>query len=285
MKLKKIQSIETPYNGISNADYQIEKRRLQVELQRLQQRIIKQKLRVAIVFEGRAAAGKGSTIKRFTENLIPSGYRINAFGIPNEKESKYWFNRYQRCFPAPGQMVFFDRSWYSRALIEPTMGYCTQQQYRYFMRKVLNWEHQHIDSGLLLVKLYLSVGEETQLRRFNERLSNPLAYWKFSENDLAAREKWAIFTKFKEHMFAHTSSEQSPWVVINSNKKREARLTAMLYLIRSFGNRHFVPLTGEDIRKDYSVKIDGVNFDGLSLQQKNILKDLTKHQIADNVDS
>jgi len=274
MKLQSISAIETPYEGISNADYQIEKRRLQVELLRIQEHIIQQKLRVAVVFEGRDAAGKGSTIKRFTENLIPSAYNIHTFGIPTQAESKYWFNRYQRLFPEAGQITFFDRSWYTRALIEPTMHYCTRQQYEYFMNKVLNWEHKHIENGLLLIKFYLSVDEETQLMRFSERLNNPLTYWKFSENDLAAREKWSVFTHYKEQMFHYTSSELSPWVVINSNKKREARLTSILYFIRAFGNTDFEPLTGENVLDKHSIKIDGINFKGLSRQQQQILKHL-----------
>lgn len=274
MKLKKIKSIETPYIGVSEADYQIEKRRLQVELLKIQQRVIKEDQRLVIVFEGRDAAGKGSTIKRFTENLMPNHFRVNALGVPTQKESKYWFRRYEKQFPRPGQIVFFDRSWYSRALIEPTMGYCTEKQYKYFMRKVLDWEHKLIDDGVLLTKFYLSIDKEAQLYRFEDRLSNPLTYWKFSENDLQARKKWELFTQYKEQMFNYTSSEKSPWVVVSANKKAEARLTSMLYLVRAFGNKSFVPLTGEDITKTHTIKVGGVKFRGLTLQQLAVLKDL-----------
>jgi len=274
MKLKKIKTIETPYTGISEKDYQIEKRRLQVEVLKIQQRLIKEGQRLAIVFEGRDAAGKGSTIKRFTENLVPSNSKVIALGIPTEKESKYWFRRYEEHFPKPGRVVFFDRSWYTRAMIEPTMGYCTEKQYKYFMNKVLKWEHNHISNGLLLVKFYLSISEDTQLYRFEDRLSNPLTYWKFSKNDLKARKKWKIFTQYKEQMFHFTSSEISPWVVVNANKKREARLTCMLYLTRLFGNKTFEPLTGEDVTKTHSIKIGGVKFRGLTMQQLAVLEEL-----------
>jgi polyphosphate kinase 2 len=278
MKLSEIKTIETPYEGISEEDYQIEKRRLQVELLIIQQAVIKQNQRLAIVFEGRDAAGKGSTIKRFNENLIPSHFKVVALGVPTPKESKYWFRRYESQLPKPGQIVFFDRSWYNRALIEPTMSYCTEKQYKYFMNKVLDWEHKLISNGLLLIKFYLSINKETQLYRFEDRINNPLTYWKFSKNDLKAREKWEVFTHYKELMFAHTSSEQSPWVMVRANKKREARLTSMLYLIRLFGNKSFVPLTGEDVTDTHNIKIGGVRFRGLTLQQMIVLQELKEHE-------
>lgn len=271
MKLKKIKAIETPYAGIDSESYQIEKSRLQLELLRIQQKIIRKKRRLAIVFEGRDAAGKGSTIKRHIENIMPNHSSVIALGVPTPKESKYWFKRYEKHFPEEGKIVFFDRSWYTRALIEPTMGYCKEKQYKYFMRKVRKWEHKHIDEGLLLVKFYLSINKETQLYRFEDRLTNPLTFWKFSENDLHARKKWKIFTQYKEQMFHHTSSKKSPWVVVNANKKREARLTTMLYLVRTLGNASFVPLTGEDVTK----KLKGEKGEGvisaLSREQKAVL--------------
>jgi len=274
MKSKKAEAIETPYKGITQTDYHVEKRRLQVELLRIQQKIIKKNSRLAVIFDGRDAAGKGSTIKRFTENLMPSHSTVVQLSIPTPKESKYWFKRYESHLPKAGNIAFFDRSWYNRALIEPTMGYCTEKQYKYFMRKVLTWEHQQIKNGLLLVKLYLSVDEDTQLFRFEDRLTNPLTYWKFSANDIKARKKWDIFTQYKEQMFHHTSSEQSPWVVINANNKREARLTSMLYLVRTLGNKAFQPLTGEDIKKTHNITLNGVSFSGLTTKQLAVLEGL-----------
>lgn len=278
--MKKIKSIDTPYVGISEKDYQIEKRRLQVELLKIQQSIIKNKQRLAVVFEGRDAAGKGSTIKRFTENLMPSHFKIVALGIPSATDKKYWFRRYEKQMPADNQIAFFDRSWYNRALIEPTMGYCSEKQYKYFMKKVLDWEHKQQDEGLILVKFYLSISSDTQLYRFEDRLSNPLTFWKFSENDLHARKKWEKFTHFKDQMFQHTSSEQSPWVVIKANVKKEARLTAMLYLVQLLGNGKFKPLTGEDITKTHSIEVGGVKFRGLSLRQMAVLEELKEQEEA-----
>lgn len=278
MKQRKISAIETPYGGISEEDYQIEKRRLQVELLRIQQRLMKDGQKLAIVFEGRDAAGKGSTIKRFTENLIPTHIKTVALGVPSASESKFWFRRYEKHFPKPGQIVFFDRSWYNRALIEPTMGYCTEKQYKYFMNKVLKWEHKHIEDGVLLVKFYLSIAEDTQLFRLEDRLNNPLTIWKFSPNDLKARKKWEIFTKYKEQMFAKTSSKRSPWVVVNANKKREARLTCMLHLVRLFSKHPFEPLTGEDVTRSHSITVAGVKFRSLSLRQLAVLEELKEHE-------
>jgi polyphosphate kinase 2 len=277
VKLKNINLIETPYDGISREDYGIEKRRLQLELLNIQQRVIKKGQRVAIIFEGRDAAGKGATIKRFTEHLIPAHMHIVQLGIPTPKESKYWFKRYEKHFPRVGEMVFFDRSWYSRAMIEPTMEYCTKSQYEYFMKKVLPWEHKQIDNGLILIKFYLSIKRDTQLYRFEDRINNPLSYWKFSENDLKARQKWPIFTKYKEQMFKHCSSDKSPWVIINSNKRKEGILTCMLHLVRSLSNKSFEPLTGEDVTQSHSIKVGGVKFRGLSLKQFMVLQEL-KHK-------
>jgi len=277
MPLKKIKSIETPYAGVTEEQYQNEKHRLQVELLKIQQRLIKDGKRLAVVFEGRDAAGKGSTIKRFTENLMPSYYKVCALGVPSESESKYWFKRYESQFPKTG-MVFFDRSWYSRALIEPTMGYCSESRYKRFMRKVLKWEHQHIDNGLFLTKFYLSIDRETQLFRFENRLSSPLTYWKFSDNDLHARKKWEVFTQYKEQMLDHISSNKSPWLVISANDKKEARLTSMLYLVRAFGLRNFEPLTGEDVTATHSISLSGAKFRGLTQQQLAVLKELKEQE-------
>ena len=278
MKRKNIRIIENPYQNISEDEYQNEKRRLQLELLKIQQWLVRKELSLVVVFEGRDAAGKGSTIKRFTENLIPAHFSIHALGVPSQSESKYWFRRYESLFPKPGNMAFFDRSWYTRALIEPTMGYCPEERYKRFMRKVLDWEHKHINDGLFLIKFYLSIDQETQLIRFENRLSDPLTYWKFSKNDLNARKKWALFTKYKEQMFEHTSSTISPWVVVNANSKKQARLTSMLYLVRFFGRRKFEPLTGEDVRVSHSISVGGVKFGDLTLQQLAVLKELKEQE-------
>jgi polyphosphate kinase 2 len=265
---------DNPYEGIGVKDYHVEKRRLQLELLNIQQHTVKNKKRLCIAFDGRDAAGKGSTILRFTENLMPQHYRVVALGIPTKKESKYWFNRYERHLPYPGEIVFFDRSWYNRALIEPTMGYCTKKQYKHFIHRVLDWEHELIDNGLMLVKFYLSVDRQHQLGRFQERLSDPLTFWKFSQNDLKARKKWEVYTNYKNQMFANTSSKRSPWINVNSNIQTEARLNCMLHVVQLFGNQEFIPLTGVDVVEKHSIEINGVVFDNLSSLQYTTLKKL-----------
>jgi len=274
---KQIKYIETPYTGIRRHDYDIEKRRLQLELLKVQQQIVVKKKRLVISLDGRDAAGKGATIKRLTERLMPKFYNVVELGIPTKSESKYWFKRYKSYFPAPGEITFFDRSWYNRALIEPTMGYCSESKYVYFMRKVLKWEHGHIDKGLIMIKFYMSVNSETQLLRFHERLSDPLKFWKFSDNDFHARAKWERFTRYKEQMFARTSSAKSPWVLVNANNAYEARLTCMLHIIRTLGNTDFVPLTGTDVPKTYTIEINGVPFKGLNAMQYATLQELSKN--------
>lgn len=266
------------YKDIGYSSYSREKKRLQVELLNLQHWILEGKKRVALVFEGRDAAGKGSTIKRFVENLMPKYLRTVELETPTPVESKRWFHRYEKHLPKPGELVFFDRSWYNRALIEPTMGYCNKSQYKYFMKKVLDWEEDLIHDGVILIKFYLSVDKSTQLYRFEERITDPLKYWKYSKNDQMVRNKWDIFTNYKEQMFARTSSRMSPWVMVNSNNKRYARLTCMLYAIShiDYGKKkRFKPLRSEKLRQRYSIVVDGVPFDGLDYRQYSVLKQLT----------
>ncbi|MCH9699754.1 MAG: polyphosphate kinase [Gammaproteobacteria bacterium] len=273
--MKSIRRIQTPYSEINLHDYWNEKKRLQFELLQIQQDIVREGQKLVITFDGRDAAGKGATIKRFVENLMPKNYRVIELGIPTKQESKRWFLRYEKLMPEKGEIVFFDRSWYNRALIEPTMGYCSKAQYQYFMRKVLDWEHSLLDKDIQLVKFYLSVDSKTQLVRFNQRVNDPFKYWKLSPTDLQARKKWDTFTKYKEQMLAHTSSERSPWITVNSNSKIEARLTCMLHIVRLFSKNKFIPLTGQDVYKNYSIEIDGIPFNGLTAQQYAILNELT----------
>lgn len=267
------------YNDLDYATYREEKRRLQIELLNLQYWAIDNRKRVAIVFEGRDAAGKGSTIKRFAEYMMPKHFRIVELGIPTKKESKYWFRRYEQHFPAPGEIVFFDRSWYNRAMIEPTMGYCSRSQYKYFMNKVLDWEEKHIEQGLILIKFYLSVNKDTQLFRFQERQLDALKYWKYSENDQKVRAYWDTLTNYKAQMFQKTSSETSPWVNISSNNKLEARLKTMLYALSNIPykeNFDFKPLVKEGKKRRYDVSIAGVNFNSLNYRQFKLLELLSK---------
>jgi len=193
------------------------------------------KQRVAIVFEGRDSAGKGSSIKRFMLNAIPGVSRVVAgLGIPTEEERKNWFSRYERNLPNPGEIVYFDRSWYNRAVVEPVNGYCSEEEYKDFMEKVLPWEENLVDSGIILIKFWFSITEEKQKERFKLRQTNPLKFWKFSPNDARVVDKYELITQYKNQMFNRTSSPKCPWVVVNSNDKKIGRLNAIRYALSRF---------------------------------------------------
>ena len=211
--------------------YEREKYNIQVELLKLQEWCIKKGKRIAIVFEGRDSAGKGSTIKRFIEYLNPKYFRVVALGVPTEEEKNNWFARYEKHLPKPGEIVFFDRSWYNRAVVEPAMGYCNEEQYMDFIENVLNWEEKLIKDDLILIKFWFSITKEKQQLRFELRKKSPLKYWKFSPNDAKVVDKWDIITNYKNQMFNKTSSAISPWVIINSNDKKIGRLNAMRYIL------------------------------------------------------
>ena len=216
---------------ISRDQYESEKYDIQVELLKLQEWVKRTGQRIVIVFEGRDSAGKGSTIKRFVEYLDPKGYKIVALGMPTEEEKNNWFERYEEHLPQPGQIVFFDRSWYNRAIVEPAMGYCTEKQYKEFMENVNDWEDNLIKDGIKLIKFWFSITKEKQQKRFELRLKSPLKYWKFSPNDAKVVDKWDLITYYKNQMFSHTSTPKSPWVIINSNDKKIARLNSMRYVL------------------------------------------------------
>ena len=217
---------------LTRKEYETEKYQIQVELMKLQEWVITNKKRVAIVFEGRDSAGKGSTIKRFIEYLNPKGFRVVALGVPTPEEKENWFARYEAQMPKEGEIVFFDRSWYNRAVVEPAMGYCTEEQYKEFMDNVVKWEEKMIRrQDLHLIKFWFSITKEKQLKRFDLRQQSPLKYWKFSPNDAKVVDKWDVIGKYKNQMFNVTSSRRSPWVIINSNDKKIGRLNAMRYVL------------------------------------------------------
>lgn len=216
---------------LGRREFESEKYDIQVELLKLQEWVMKNNKRVAIVFEGRDAAGKGSTIKRFTEYLNPKGFKVIALGLPTPAEKRNWFGRYEKHLPNEGEIVFFDRSWYNRAVVEPAMGYCSEDQYMDFMENVLPWEEELMDDGLILIKLWFSITKEKQLLRFEMRKKSKLKYWKFSPNDAKVVDKWDIITKYKNQMFTNSSSPKSPWIIINSNDKRIGMLNAMRYVL------------------------------------------------------
>jgi polyphosphate kinase 2 len=223
--------IEGETSLLPRRKYEEEKYDIQVELSKLQEWVVQNNKRLAIVFEGRDSAGKGSTIKRFVEYLNPKYFKVVALGVPTEEEKNNWFERYEKHLPKPGEIVFFDRSWYNRAVVEPAMGYCTEKQYMDFIENVLDWEESLIKDDLILIKFWFSITKEKQQLRFELRKTSPLKYWKFSPNDAKVVDKWDIITKYKNQMFNKTSSRMSPWVIINSNDKKIGRLNAMRYAL------------------------------------------------------
>jgi polyphosphate kinase 2 len=215
-------------------DYEREKFILQTELLKLQQWMKENEQRLIILFEGRDAAGKGGAIKRFMEHLNPRGARVIALEKPSEVERGQWyFQRYVEHLPTRGEMVLFDRSWYNRAGVERVMGFCSEDEYREFLRQAPEFERNLVRSGIHLIKFWFSVSQPEQRRRFKERKVHPLKQWKLSPVDLASLDKWSDYTRAKEAMFFATDTADSPWTVVKSDDKKRARLNAMRYVLHS----------------------------------------------------
>jgi len=215
--------------------YEAELRKLQSEFVNLQKWIAKKKMRVAIIFEGRDAAGKGGSIKRFKEHLNPRTSRVVALTKPTEVEKGQWyFRRYIKVLPNPGEVVFFDRSWYNRAVVEPVMGFCSSKQYKKFMVQVPEFEHLLYEDNLKIIKFWFSISKEEQKRRFDSRLNNPLKRWKFSPVDMKGQELWDKYTHYKEQMFSKTHTNFCPWIIVKTNDKKQARLESMRYVLSQF---------------------------------------------------
>lgn len=225
-----------PYSErLDRATYERGKRALQIELLKLQKWIKANNRRLMLVFEGRDAAGKGGTIKRFTEHLNPRGARVVALEKPSERESSQWYyQRYIQHFPAAGEIVLFDRSWYNRAGVEPVMGFCTAEQHQHFLSQTPQFEKLLVDEGIDLVKFWFSVSSGEQLTRFTIRRIDPVRQWKLSPTDLASLDKWDEYTRAKEEMFLATDTDFAPWTVVKSNDKKRARLQAMRHVLNKF---------------------------------------------------
>ncbi len=222
-----------PYkNLMSRKNYEKQKYRLQVELLKLQAWVKETGQKVVILFEGRDAAGKGGTIKRFMEHLNPRGAHVVALEKPSDTERGQWyFQRYVQHLPTAGEIALFDRSWYNRAGVERVMGFCNQEEYLEFMRQAPEFERNLVRSGVHLIKFWFSVSRQEQRRRFKERQVHPLKQWKLSPIDLASLDKWDDYTKAKEAMFFHTDTADAPWTVIKSDCKKRARLNALRYVL------------------------------------------------------
>lgn len=205
---------------------------LQTEMVRLQRHIKETKGRLLIIFEGRDAAGKGSTIMRFVRFLNPRHYRIVALTKPTELEQGQWyFQRYIKELPNPGEIVFFDRSWYNRAVVEPVLGFCSEREYKLFLEQVILLERMLKKDGLPIIKFWFSIDEEEQAKRIEERKANPLKQWKLSTVDAQAQEKWHEYTRYKEQMFTKTSTTANPWLVVQGNDREKACLESMRYVL------------------------------------------------------
>jgi len=212
--------------------YEVELASLQEQLIKLQERVIANNEKIVVIFEGRDAAGKGGAIRRITARINPRHFNIVALPKPTEEERGQWyFQRYVNKLPKPGEMVFFDRSWYNRAVVEPVMGFCTIDEYHEFMRQVNAFEKMITDSGITLIKFYFSINKKEQAKRFKEIAASPLKQWKITPVDLKAQELWPVYTKYKKAMFKKTNTKTCPWKIIDANKKTTARIEAINYIL------------------------------------------------------
>jgi len=258
-----------PYKHLmSRRSYERKKYELQVELLKLQAWVKETGQRVVVLFEGRDAAGKGGTIKRFMEHLNPRGARVVALEKPSEVERGQWyFQRYVEHLPTRGEIVMFDRSWYNRAGVERVMGFCTDDEYLEFIRQAPEFERNLVRSGLHLIKFWFSVTRKEQRRRFKERKSHPLKQWKLSPVDLASLDKWDEYTKAKESMFFYTDTADSPWTVIKSDCKKRARLNALRYVL------HKLPYTNKDL-------VTVGSLDPLLVGRANVVYERGEHNVS-----
>lgn len=232
--------------------YERELNKLQFELLRLQQYLYLNNKRLLVIFEGRDAAGKGGTISRMIEKLNPKKCRVVALPKPTEEEQSQWyFQRYIKQLPNKGEFVFFDRSWYNRAAVEPVFGFCTKEQYELFLQQVTALEQLLSDDGIILVKFFLSISKEEQQKRLEERREDPMKQWKVGDLDEKAQEKWNDYTHYIEKMLKKTSTEKVPWVEIATDDKKIARLETIKYLlayIDGYVSSHAVENDGEIVK-------------------------------------
>jgi polyphosphate kinase 2 len=223
---------DTPSSKLKRKDYEKELTKLQAKLCHLQEWVKLKGLRVIVVFEGRDAAGKGGTIKAITERVSPRVFRLAALPAPSDREkSQMYMQRYMQHFPAAGEIVIFDRSWYNRAGVEHVMGFCTKKQHRRFLQLCPRFERYTVEGGILLIKYWLEVSDEEQKRRFEARMNDPLRQWKLSPMDLPSRERWYDYSRARDLMLAATDTKHAPWYILHSDDKRRARLNCIAHLL------------------------------------------------------
>ena len=226
---------------LRNVNYESRMKLLQVELIHLQQWVLKENKKMVIIFEGRDAAGKGGAIRRITEHLNPRLFNVVALPKPTEEEKGQWyFQRYINQLPKEGQMVFFDRSYYNRAVVEPVNGFCTQEEYEIFMNQVNDFERMLIESGIMILKFYFSITKDEQRKRFEEIIASPVKKWKYSAVDSKALELWDSYTEYKQKMFDKTDTKTAPWIIIKANRKAKARIEVINKILK------LVPYTPKD---------------------------------------
>ena len=230
--------------ALNQARFEIKLRTLQTELIKLQNWVINNDKKIVILFEGRDAAGKGGAIRRITAHINPRHYRKIALPKPTPEERGQWyFQRYVNVLPKPGEIAFFDRSWYNRAVVEPVNGFCTPEEYETFMGQVNQFERMIVESDTYLIKFYFSINKEEQASRFKDIRNNPLKKWKMTPVDERAQELWDEYTKYKKKMFAHTNTELCPWVIIDANKKNAARIEATEHILKT------IPYESEEVEE------------------------------------
>ena len=255
-----------PDGRITKKFYESELFRLQEELVNLQQWIKREGLRVAIVFEGRDAAGKGGVIKRITQRLNARIARVVALGIPTERERSQWyFQRYVAHLPAAGEMVLFDRSWYNRGGVERVMGFCTDDEYREFLRSCPEFERMLVQAGMILIKYWFAISAEEQERRFRSRIDDPSKRWKIGAIDVASRARWTDYSRAKDAVFTYTDIEEAPWYVVGADVKRHARLNCISHLLETVPYKDIPdePIELPDLQRDPHYKrppIDSMNW-------------------------
>ena len=242
-------------NVIGKRVYEKELFKLQLELVKLQAWVQHKGLKVVVVFEGRDAAGKGGVIKRITQHLSPRIARVVALPAPTERQKTEWyFQRYVSHLPAAGEIALFDRSWYNRAGVEKVMGFCTEEEYKEFLRSCPEFERMLVRSGIILIKYWFSVSDEVQEKRFQARLIEPHKRWKLSPMDLESRSRWLDYSKAKDQMFAHTDIKQAPWYVVKSDIKKHARLNCISHFVSLFDYEDLTPEKIELPKRNDSVQ-------------------------------
>lgn len=218
--------------ALSLLKYEQELKLLQIELVKLQRDVQLNNRRIVLIFEGRDAAGKGGSIRRFIEHLNPRSMRVVALPKPTiEEQGQWYFQRYVKNLPNPGEICFFDRSWYNRAVVEPVMGFCSPKQYDVFMQQVPEFEHMLYEDNVEIIKFWFSISKDQQAYRFKRRKTNPLKQWKISPVDEKAQDHWDVYTQYKEEMFSKTHTSYSPWVIVRANNKKKARLESIRHIL------------------------------------------------------